>query len=130
MSASVNLVIVVGRLGGDPELKYTGSNRAVCNMSIATDEYAGKDKERRTEWHKVTVWAEQAEACAKYLKKGSLVFVQGRNQTRSWDDKDGNKRYSTDVVADRVQFLDSKPREVAGAGVPAREPGSDDDSPF
>lgn len=124
MSASVNIVIVVGRLGQDPELKQTGTGKSVCNMSIATDEYAGKGQEKRTEWHKVTVWAEQAEACAKYLKKGSLVFVQGRNQTRSYE-KNGEKRYATEVVADRVQFLDSKPKTVE-----AHEPGSDDDSPL
>lgn len=120
MSASVSMIVIVGRLGADPELKSTATGKLVCNLSVATDEYAGKDKERRTEWHRVTVWSQQAEACAKYLKKGSLVYIQGRNQTRSWNDKDGNKRYSTEIVAERVQFLDSKPK--SGEPTPADDP--------
>jgi single-strand DNA-binding protein len=106
---SVNKVILVGNLGADPELKYTPSNRPVCNLSIATNEVF-KDKagqrQEKTEWHRVTVWGEQAENCAKYLAKGRMVYVEGRLQTRSWDDKtDGKKRYSTEIVADRVTFL-------------------------
>jgi single-strand DNA-binding protein len=105
---SVNKVILVGNLGSDPELKYTPSNRPVCNLSIATNE-AFKDKagerQERTEWHRVTIWGEQAEACAKYLSKGRSAYFEGRLQTRSWDDKDGKKRYSTEIVADRVTFL-------------------------
>jgi single-strand DNA-binding protein len=105
---SVNKVILIGNLGADPELKYTPSNRAVCNLSLATNEVF-KDKagqrQERTEWHRVTVWGEQAEHCSKYLGKGRSVYVEGRLQTRSWDDKEGKKRYSTDVVADRVVFL-------------------------
>ena len=106
--ASVNKVILIGNLGADPELKYTPSNRAVCNLSLATNEVF-KDKagarQERTEWHRITVWGEQAETCSKYLGKGRSVYVEGRLQTRSWDDKDGKKRYSTDIVADRVVFL-------------------------
>jgi single-strand DNA-binding protein len=106
--SSVNKVILVGNLGADPELKYTPGNRAVCNLSLATSEVF-KDKagarQERTEWHRVTVWGEQAEHCSKYLGKGRSVYVEGRLQTRSWDDKDGKKRHSTDVVADRVVFL-------------------------
>ncbi|HEY0711062.1 MAG TPA: single-stranded DNA-binding protein, partial [Polyangia bacterium] len=106
--ASVNKVILIGNLGGDPELKYTPSNRPLCNLSVATNEVF-KDKsgqrQERTEWHRVTVWGEQAETCSKYLAKGRSVYVEGRLQTRSWDDKDGKKRYSTDIVADRVVFL-------------------------
>ena len=105
---SVNKVILIGNLGADPELKYTPSNRPVCNLSLATNEVF-KDKtgsrQERTEWHRVTVWGEQAEHCSKYLGKGRSVYVEGRLQTRSWDDKEGKKRYSTDVVADRVVFL-------------------------
>jgi len=105
---SVNKVILVGNLGADPELKYTPSNRAVCNLSVATNE-VWKDKngqkQERTEWHRVNVWGEQAENCAKFLSKGRMIYVEGRLQTRSWDDKDGKKRYSTEVVADRVVFL-------------------------
>jgi single-strand DNA-binding protein len=105
---SVNKVILVGNLGADPELKYTPSNRAVCNLSVATNE-VWKDKsgqkQEKTEWHRVNVWGEQAENCSKFLAKGRMVYVEGRLQTRSWDDKDGKKRYSTEVVADRVVFL-------------------------
>jgi single-strand DNA-binding protein len=105
---SVNKVILVGNLGADPELKYTPSNRAVCNLSVATNE-VWKDKngqkQEKTEWHRVNVWGEQAENCSKFLTKGRMVYVEGRLQTRSWDDKDGKKRYSTEVVADRVVFL-------------------------
>jgi single-strand DNA-binding protein len=105
---SVNKVILIGNLGADPELKYTPSNRPVCNLSLATNEVF-KDKtgqkQERTEWHRVTVWGDSAENCSKYLAKGRTVYIEGRLQTRSWDDKEGKKRYSTEVVADRVVFL-------------------------
>lgn len=106
---SVNKVILVGNLGADPELKYTPSNRPLCNLSVATNEVF-KDKsgqrQEKTEWHRVTVWGEQAESCSKYLAKGRSVYIEGRLQTRSWDDKtDGKKRYSTEIVAERVVFL-------------------------
>jgi single-strand DNA-binding protein len=107
-SGSVNKVILVGNLGAEPELKYTAGNRPVCNLSVATNE-SFKDKsgqrQERTEWHRVTAWGEQAENCSKYLAKGRSVYVEGRLQTRSWEDKQGQKRYSTDIVADRVVFL-------------------------
>jgi single-strand DNA-binding protein len=105
---SVNKVILVGNLGADPELKYTPSNRPVCNLSIATNEVwkdKGGQKQERTEWHRVNVWGDQAEHCSKYLAKGRTVYIEGRLQTRSWDDKEGKKRYSTEVVAERVVFL-------------------------
>lgn len=105
---SVNKVIILGNLGNDPELKYTPSNKAVCNLSVATSERRGKgeDKKEHTEWHRITVWGEQAESCSKYLKKGRSVYVEGRLQTRTWDDtKTGAKRSATDIVADRVVFL-------------------------
>jgi single-strand DNA-binding protein len=104
---SVNKVILVGNLGADPELKYTPSGRAVCNLRIATtDVFKDKSGQRqeRTEWHRVTVWGDQAENCSKYLSKGRSAYVEGRLQTRSYD-KDGQKHYATDVVADRVVFL-------------------------
>jgi single-strand DNA-binding protein len=120
---SVNKVILVGNLGADPELKYTPSNRPVCNLSIATNEVfkdKGGQRQERTEWHRVTVWGEQAETCSKYLSKGRMVYLEGRLQTRSWDDKtDGKKRYSTEIVADRVVFLGGG----AGAEGGARKPG-------
>lgn len=106
---SVNKVILVGNLGADPELKYTPSNRPLCNLSVATNEVfkdKGGQRQERTEWHRVTVWGEQAESCSKYLAKGRSVYIEGRLQTRSWEDKtDGKKRYSTDIVAERVVFL-------------------------
>jgi single-strand DNA-binding protein len=127
--ASVNKVILIGNLGNDPELKYTPSNRPVCNLSIATNEVF-KDKsgqrQERTEWHRVTVWGEQGETCSKYLSKGRSVYVEGRLQTRSWDDKDGKKRYSTDIVADRVVFLGGgggAPGEGGGTGAGGRRGG-------
>jgi single-strand DNA-binding protein len=106
---SVNKVILVGNLGADPELKYTPSNRALCNLRIATTDVfkdKGGQRQERTEWHRVTVWGESAENCNKYLAKGRSVYVEGRLQTRSYD-KDGQKHYATDVVADRVVFLGS-----------------------
>src|SRR5262250_1978787 len=142
---SVNKVILVGNLGADPELKYTPSSRPLCNLRIATtDVFKDKSGQRqeRTEWHRVTVWGDQAENCNKYLSKGRTVYVEGRLQTRSWDDKDGNKRYSTEIVADRVQFLGGGGGSGARAGgswpdngggsAPegGSPPPSDDDIPF
>ncbi len=106
---SVNKVILIGNLGADPELKYTPTSRALCNLRIATtDVFKDKSGQRqeRTEWHRVTVWGDQAENCSKYLAKGRSVYIEGRLQTRSYD-KDGQKHYATDVVADRVVFLGS-----------------------
>ena len=115
---SVNKVILIGNLGADPELKYTPSQRPLCNLRIATtDVYkdnAGQRQEK-TEWHRVTVWGDQAENCNKYLAKGRSVYVEGRLQTRSYD-KDGQKHYATDIVADRVVFLGSGGGEGRGAG--------------
>src|SRR3954467_8279650 len=106
---SVNKVILVGNLGADPELKYTPSSRPLCNLRIATTDVF-KDKagqrQEKTEWHRVTVWGDQAENCSKYLAKGRSVYIEGRLQTRSYD-KEGQKHYATDVVADRVVFLGS-----------------------
>lgn len=156
--ASVNKVILIGNLGADPELRYTpNGNRPVCSLRIATSEvYKDKSgqKQEQTEWHRVTVWGEQAENCNKYLAKGRSVYVEGRLQTRSWDDKDGQKKYSTEVVAERVKFLGGAGGGAGGAGAgagpaggrrwggeggggddmgPGNEPGmpaGDDDIPF
>jgi single-strand DNA-binding protein len=118
--ASVNKVILIGNLGADPELRYTPTgNRAVCSLRIATSDVfkdkAGQNQER-TEWHRVTVWGDQAENCNKYLSKGRSVYIEGRLQTRSWDDKHGNKRYTTDVVAERVKFLGGGGGAASGGG--------------
>jgi single-strand DNA-binding protein len=117
---SVNKVILVGRLGKDPETRYTGSGQAVCNFSLATDEsYKDRNGERqkRTEWHRVVVWAKLAEICQQYLKKGSLVYIEGRIQSRQWDDKTtGQKRYATEIVANGMKMLGSKGDSGGGAG--------------
>ena len=105
---NVNKVILVGNLGADPELKRTPNQRTYCHLSVATS-HVFKDKEgqrqEKTEWHRVTVWGENAENCVRFVGKGSSVFVEGRLETRSWEDKEGKKRWSTDVVATRVVFL-------------------------
>ena len=109
MAASVNKAIIIGNLGADPELRYTESNNtAVTTLSIATHEkYKTRDGEyqERTEWHRVTVFGRTAENCNQYLSKGRSVYVEGRIQTRKWQDKDGNDRYTTEIVANVVQFL-------------------------
>jgi single-strand DNA-binding protein len=106
---SVNKVILLGRLGQDPELKYTPSGAAVCNFSMATSESwtdkASGQKQERTEWHRVVVWGKLAELCNQYLSKGRQAFVEGRLQTRSWEDNNGNKRYTTEINANTVQFI-------------------------
>ncbi len=106
--SSVNKAIVVGHLGADPELRYTQSNTPVCNLSVATSErYTDKqgEQQEQTEWHRIVVFGRQAENCNEYLSKGRLVYVEGRIQTRKWEDNDGNTRYSTEIVARSVQFL-------------------------
>lgn len=106
---SVNKVILLGRLGQNPEIKYTPTGMAVCNFSLATTENwqdKGGQKQERTEWHRVVVWGKLAELCNQYLAKGRQVFVEGKLQTRSWE-KDGKKNYATEIVASTVQFLDS-----------------------
>jgi len=138
--ASVNKVIVIGNLGRDPELRYTASGQPVTSFTVATNERwndrDGKPQER-TEWHRIVVWGKQAENCANYLQKGRSVYVEGRLQTREWEDKEGQKRQTTEIVAQTVQFLGS--RDGGGAGPrstststttggggdpgPAREPG-------
>jgi len=105
---SVNKVILVGRLGRDPETRYTGGGQAVANFSVATDEtYKDKSGERqkRTEWHKIVVWGKQAEIAQQYLKKGSLIFIEGRIQSREWQDKEGQKRTSFEIVASNFRML-------------------------
>jgi single-strand DNA-binding protein len=105
---SVNKVILLGRLGQDPELKYTPGGSPVCNFSLATTEaWTDKQgqKQEKTEWHRVVVWGKLAELCNQYLAKGRQAFLEGRLQTRSWDDKDGNKRYTTEILASTVQFI-------------------------
>jgi single-strand DNA-binding protein len=137
---SVNKVILVGRLGRDPEVKYTGSGQAVANFSIATDEsYKDRNGERqkRTEWHKVVVWGKQAELVQMYLQKGSLVFIDGRIQSREWEDRNGQKRTAFEIVANGFRMLgDSGDGKQAAAAQPGAQPNApaptieDDDIPF
>jgi single-strand DNA-binding protein len=113
----VNKVILIGRLGKDPEVRYTPDGTMVTNFNLATDEQR-KDKNgekiQRTEWHKIVTWGKLAEICGNYLVKGKLVFVEGRIQTRSWEDKDGVKRYTTEIIASNMQMLDSKGQNKTG----------------
>lgn len=138
--AGVNKVILVGRLGRDPELRYTPSGAAVANFSIATSE-EWKDREtgekqERTEWHRIVAWRRLGEICGEYLRKGSQVYIEGRLQTKEWEDRDGNKRYTTEVVAQSMQMLDSMGKEgraqSAGERFPEEEPVTipGDDIPF
>jgi single-strand DNA-binding protein len=108
MAGGVNKVILVGYLGADPDMKYTPSGQGVCELRLATSEsWNDKNGQRqeRTEWHRIVVWGKRAEVCSKYLAKGRQVFVEGRIQTRNYVDKDGNKRYMTEIIANDVQFL-------------------------
>ena len=112
---TVNKAILIGRLGADPELRYTPSGAAVVNFNIATDESwtdASGVKQERTEWHRIVAWRKLAEICGEYLKKGSRVYIEGQLQTRSWEGQDGVKRYSTEIVARNMQMLDTKGAEV------------------
>jgi single-strand DNA-binding protein len=122
MAKSVNKVILIGNLGKDPELKHTGSGTAVATMTVATNERF-KDKngewQDRTEWHNVVLWQRLAEIAAEYLKKGRSVYVEGRLQTRSWEDKQGQKRYTTEIVASDLVLLGGG-RDETGGGRGAR----------
>jgi single-strand DNA-binding protein len=127
---SVNKAILVGRLGRDPETRYTGGGQAVANFSLATDEsYKDRNGERqkRTEWHKIVVWGKQAEIAQQYLKKGSLVFIEGRIQSREWQDKEGQKRTSYEIVANNFRMLGGRTESAASAAAGAGA-GSDAES--
>lgn len=120
MSDGLNRVMLIGNLGQDPELRYTQGGQAVLNLRIATNEsYVNKDGERqdRTEWHSVIIWGKRGEGLNKVLSKGKQIFVEGRLQTRSWEDKQGGKRYTTEVVATEVVLLGGGTRgDRPGAG--------------
>ena len=121
--ANLNKVMLIGRLGQDPEIRYTQSGSAVANTTIATNDYwtdKQGEKQERTEWHSLVLWGRLADLAQSYLKKGSQVYVEGRLQTRDWEDQQGQKHYKTEVVVTNMQFLDSK--NVDG-GIP-KEGGS------
>ena len=148
--AGVNKVILIGNLGRDPELRYTQNGQAVANFTLATSEnWTDKSGEKveRTEWHRIVAWGRTAELCAQYLSKGRTVYIEGRLQTREWEDRDGNKRQTTEINANTVQFLGGggggggggAPRGGSGGsggsggpggGPPGGPPAADDDIPF
>ena len=118
MAGSVNKVILIGRLGKDPEIRSTPNGQTVAKFTIATDErYTDRngEKQERTEWHNIVAWAKLAEICGQYLRKGKLVYIDGSIRTDSWDDKEtGQKRYRTEIIANNMQMLDK--REDGGGG--------------
>ncbi len=128
--AGLNKVILIGNLGRDPELRYTQSGQAVANFTLATTESITKrdgEREDRTEWHRIVAWGKLAEICGEYLSKGRQIYVEGRIQTREWEDKEGNKRWTTEIVARNMQMLGRR-SEGTGAGEPA-EPSSGSSGP-
>jgi single-strand DNA-binding protein len=139
LSQSVNRVILIGRLGKDPEIKYTPSGVALAKFSLATDESyndAEGNLQNQTEWHNIVVWKKQAEIAVQYLKKGTLVFLEGRIKTRSWDDPQGGKKYMTEIIASRFVMLSSKSEGVENLKplpvVPTQPPApeEEEDLPF
>ena len=124
--ASMNKVMILGNLGNDPEVRHTQGGNAVANFSVATSETRGSGDDQReyTEWHRVVVWGKLAETCGQYLKKGRQVLVEGRLQTRSYEDTEGVKRYATEIVAREVQFLGGRNGNGGGEG------DNPDDVPF
>ena len=138
-------MILVGRVGRDPETRYTSAGQAVCNFSLATDETfkdrAG-ERQRRTEWHRIVLWGKLAEIAQQYLKKGTLVYVEGRIQSRQWDDREGQKRTSFEIVGNVMRMLSTRAEAAAaGAGAEVEAPAvaqepvpgpeiSDEDIPF
>jgi len=144
--SGLNKAQIIGHLGQDPDIRYTTGGNAVCDLRIATSEKWNDkqgQKQERTEWHRVSVFGKMAEACSKYLVKGRMVYVEGRIQTRNYDDKEGNKRYITEIIANDVQFLGGGKGEGGGKKQPnPDEPGGlytdhnsggpspDDDIPF
>ncbi len=138
--ASVNKAIILGNLGQDPELRYTPSGAAVCTLNIATTDVRNDQnngRQERTEWHRVVVWNKAAENAAKYLAKGRSVYIEGRIQTRSWEDQNGQKKYSTEIVAQTVQFLGGRDGQASQGSQqtrnftpPPAEPAKEMDSGF
>ena len=128
---SVNKVILVGRLGRDPETRYTTAGQAVCNFTMATDESfkdRSGERQKRTEWHRIVLWGKLAEIAQQYLQKGMLVYVEGRIQSRQWDDRDGNKRTTVEVVGNAMRMLTTRAETAAAAaGGEAEAPAAADE---
>jgi single-strand DNA-binding protein len=139
---SVNKVILIGNLGKDPEVRYTANGKAVARFSLATSEVwndAEGNRQERTEWHNIIVWGKQGETCGQYLAKGRQAYIEGSIRNRSYDDKNGQKRYITEIVAQRVRFLGGgggtrvapeAEGEAPGEATAAQGPPADDDIPF
>ena len=136
--AGINKVILVGNLGRDPEIRYTSGGASVANFTLATSErWTDKsgEKQERTEWHKIVAWGKLAEICGEYMSKGKQVYIEGKIQTRSWEDKDGQTRYTTEIKADNIMLLGRKGNfDDDGFGNQRNEPSgddiNDDDIPF
>ena len=141
--ASLNKVMLIGNLGKDPEVRFTASGQAVASFSLATSEtYKDKtgEKVEKTEWHNITLWGKLGEIAGEYLSKGKTVYIEGRLQTRKWQDKSGNDRYTTEIVGDKMQMLSAKGERSGGGDAPSSPKGSnssyeeppfqDDDIPF
>ncbi len=136
MARGLNKVMLIGRLGADPEIRYTPDGTAVANFRLATDRPVkrGEQWETETDWHRVVAWRRLAEICAEYMSKGTLVYVEGMLRTRSWEDQDGNKRWVTEVHARDIQMLESRGAREPSPGtdlepsIPPLEP--EDDVPF
>jgi single-strand DNA-binding protein len=139
--ASVNKVILIGNLGKDPEIRYTPSGQAVATFSIATtDKWRDKEgqTQERTDWHNIVLWGRQAELAKEYLRKGRPVYIEGRIQTRSYEDKEGVKKWVTEIIAQRMQFLGGRPDDSGGRDSSVPPPpdmspdisSDDDDLPF
>jgi len=127
----INKAILVGRLGKDPEVRYTPDGAMVTSFTLATDEQwkdKNGEKVQKTEWHKIVTFGKLAEICGNYLVKGKLIFIEGRIQTRSWDDKEGVKRYTTEIVANNMQMLDSKGQNKAEGSSPSSTPSNSVDT--
>ncbi len=120
---SVNKVILIGRLGRDPEVRYTQSGTAVTNFTLATSRTYKKENEKidETEWHRVVAFGRTAEICGEYLQKGKQVYVEGRLQTREWEDKDGNRRWTTEVIIERMQMLGARADKDTSYSPPVEE---------
>ena len=133
---SVNKVILVGNLGRDAELRYTAGGAAVSTLNLATTEVWNDkqgQKQEKTEWHRIVLWGKQAESLQEYLVKGKQIYVEGRLQTRQWDDKDGNKRYTTEIKADRITLLGGGGGRSGGmdrGGGATQAPGASNDPPM
>jgi single-strand DNA-binding protein len=125
MAGGINKVILIGNLGKDPEIKYFPDGTAVANFTIATseswDDKATNEKKERTEWHRIVAFRRLAEICGEYLHKGKQTYIEGKLQTREWEDKDGNRRWTTEIVAQNMQMLG--PKEDGAGGRPAGGPG-------